>query len=322
METRKLIKLGNSSFAISLPKKWIKTTGLKRGELVFLEDHNGNLIISSKEKQDSVEEKSAEIEIGNKDLNTLIAEISSIYINNFNYIILENITSRNQLQKIKKILNNFMGLEIIEQNNNKIVVKDTLGISMISINEIIRRMDNTIRSMFEDLGSLLEKQNPNKKLLSELVETDKDVNKLYFLIWKLIRKGMLDEKKAKLLGTDLLGLSSLQWLAMNLESIGDEIKRIARFLNEEKPNKVNIKSNEILKELVFMIKKNYEDAMTAYYKNDKDLALEIASKNDALTIEKCNKFFKKYKDPNIARVTERLKTIQGAIHYITRSVSY
>jgi len=322
METRKLIKLGNSSFAISLPKKWLENLGLERGDLVFLENSNGNLVVSSKEKEEKVEEKPALIKVENKNPDTLIAEISAFYINNFNCLTIDGITSESRLKEIKKILNNFVGFEIVEQNNDKIIVKDTLGISMISINEIIRRMDNTVRSMFEDLVNITEEGKPNNKIIQEVVETDKDVNKLYFLIWKLVRSGMLDERKAKILGTDFLGLSSIQWLAMNLESIGDEIKRIARFLNEEKPSKNDKGKSKALKNLIAIIKKNYEDAMTAYYKNDKVLALEIASKNDDYTIEECNKLFKYHQTPNIARITERLKTIQGAIHYITRGVSY
>ena len=36
MEQRKLIKLGNSSFAIALPKDWIEKSGLKKGESIFV----------------------------------------------------------------------------------------------------------------------------------------------------------------------------------------------------------------------------------------------------------------------------------------------
>ena len=37
MEQRKLIRLGNSSFAIALPKDWVDKSGLKKGDNVFLE---------------------------------------------------------------------------------------------------------------------------------------------------------------------------------------------------------------------------------------------------------------------------------------------
>jgi len=318
METRKLIRLGNSSFAVSLPKKWLETNKLKKGDIVFFENSNGNLVVTSKERSDNFVEKSGEVKVGSKSEDALVAEISTLYINNFNFITLEDIDSKSKLKSLKKILDNFMGLEIVEQNNSKVVLKDTLGIEMISVNEIIRRMDNIVRSMFEDLVEVVDKDKIQTKLLISIADTDKDVNKLYFLIWKLIRRGLSDEREAKILGSDSIGLSSLQWLAMNLECIGDEIKRIARFLKEEKLEK---DKKESIKNLFAEVKKNYEDAMTSYYKNDKELALGVAFENDKVTIEKINKFSKS-ESSNIARITERLKTIQGAIHYITRGVSY
>ena len=37
MEQRKLIKLGNSSFALALPKEWVDKSGLKKGDNIFVE---------------------------------------------------------------------------------------------------------------------------------------------------------------------------------------------------------------------------------------------------------------------------------------------
>ncbi|MBS3134491.1 AbrB/MazE/SpoVT family DNA-binding domain-containing protein, partial [Candidatus Woesearchaeota archaeon] len=49
MEHRNLIKFGNSSFVISLPKDWIDRNKLKKGDAIFIEQNGSeNLIIIPK----------------------------------------------------------------------------------------------------------------------------------------------------------------------------------------------------------------------------------------------------------------------------------
>ena len=48
MERRKLIKLGNSSYAIALPKSWVTKSGLKKGDEIFvIKNSNGELVLTS-----------------------------------------------------------------------------------------------------------------------------------------------------------------------------------------------------------------------------------------------------------------------------------
>lgn len=318
MESRKLIKLGNSSFAIALPKEWVLSNRLEKGNIIFIEKNgNGELVVFTSNQETKTPEKKIIIETEEKDMDSILAETTSAYINNYNFVTINGKFSKSRLRDIRDILNNLAGIEIIEQNQDRIVVKDILDIKSISIKELIRRMDNIIRSMFDDL---IEGATGNiKKISSTLQLVDKDVNKLYFLLWKLIRKGLSEERVAKFLNTNSVDLSSIQWMAMNLEFIGDEIKRISKTCSNSNLTK---EQKKYLEDLFMMIQSNYAAAMTAYYKNDKNLALEIASKNDRVTIEKCKKFSEKYSNHNIAQITEKLKSIQSSIHYITRGVSY
>lgn len=54
MEQRKLIRLGNSSFAIALPKDWVDKSGLKKGDGIFVErNSNGGLTIEASYNKES-----------------------------------------------------------------------------------------------------------------------------------------------------------------------------------------------------------------------------------------------------------------------------
>jgi len=318
MDQRKLIKLGNSSFAIALPKDWIRKTGLKKGDDVYIENTDRGLVITPEKIIDKIENKEMTINIDDKDIETIEAELSSAYINNYNLMTIKFSKSKLKSPQLKKLIYNFIGMEIVEQGNDKIVVRDILDLEEFPVKDLVRRMDNILRSMFEDLIASLD-NSQFKKMQTEMQETDVEVNRLYFLIWKIVKKGLCNEMLAKKMGINNVQLPSFQWLGLNMEFIGDEIKRVSRFLVKTKLDK---KQSKDLKDILYKIYNNYTSAMTAYYKGDRNLALEVASKNDKFALMICENFFEKNPEPIIAKITERIKTIQGAIHYITRGVPY
>ncbi|MDO8656313.1 MAG: AbrB/MazE/SpoVT family DNA-binding domain-containing protein, partial [Nanoarchaeota archaeon] len=57
MEYRKLISFGKSSFVVSLPKSWVIQNKLKKGDLIYMEENEGTLILGAKEHE-STEDKS------------------------------------------------------------------------------------------------------------------------------------------------------------------------------------------------------------------------------------------------------------------------
>ena len=72
MEYRKLIKFGESSFVVSIPKTWMTKNNLKKGDLVyFSENGNNELIIAPQLKEEDKEEKKIIINADNKDIKKI-----------------------------------------------------------------------------------------------------------------------------------------------------------------------------------------------------------------------------------------------------------
>ncbi|MCX6707491.1 MAG: phosphate uptake regulator PhoU, partial [Candidatus Woesearchaeota archaeon] len=82
---------------------------------------------------------------------------------------------------IKLILRNLTGIEIIQQDSERIIAKDLLNINEISIETLIRRMDNITRSMLTDSISCLRKD-----IYEEIYERDMEVNRLLYLAYRVI----------------------------------------------------------------------------------------------------------------------------------------
>jgi phosphate uptake regulator len=254
MHIRRLVKSGAASHTISLPIEWLTKHELKKGDLLYIKEDGSNLILSKGLKEEKQELKEITIGIDDKEINTLRRETISAYINNYNIFTFIGKSLNQKLEEIKKILDNFLALEIIEQTETKLVAKDFLNLNEFSLHNTLRRMDMLTRSMLID----------SKKGTKESLEfRDYEIDKLFFLISRLTR--------ANLQKTDQNSIESFQswWLAKNLESISDSAKKI--------------KLNKEAKEFYNKIEEYYINCITSYFKKDKQKADElIASRQELL----------------------------------------
>jgi len=317
-EPRRLIKFGNSSYVVSLPKEWIEKNNLKKGELIYMDYSKNKLVLSPMAQNYVEEERKMIIEAKEMDRIGIKREILSSYSNNFNLIEVTGNFSKERLDEIKVIINGLVGMEIVESSKNKVIAKDYLDIRAIELEKVIRRIDNTIRSMFEELRNGLESDRFRKNNFDEIYKADDTLNSLFFLVCKLARKGLRDSEVTKLLKTNPEELSSYHWIAMNFENIGDELKRLARYLKE---SKLKGKEKENLKNLCTDIESMYLMLMGAVYNKDKALAKDIME-SKADMIEKCRYFSKNKNDSTLIRITERLEEISILMHNISRLILY
>src|SRR3989338_7737041 len=147
----KLISFGKGYYIVSMPKSWIEKKNLKKGDLISVDDGGFELILSASQQ----EKKSDALEIGidskGKDLELLKAEIVSSYLNGYDTINILFDSHSKEASRIKDIIRNLSGLEIMEQTSARIVAKNLININEISIKNIVRRMDIITRAMMEDV---------------------------------------------------------------------------------------------------------------------------------------------------------------------------
>ena len=289
---------------MSIPNYWLKKHKLVKGDLLYFEeDKNGELILFP---ELHLEESLKEITIkaDNKSIERLSREILSAYINNFDFIIIIGNDLNAIMKNLRKILHSFVALEIVEENNKKIIARDFLNLRDVSISENIRRMDIILRGMLEDMiKSVYE------NLSNSIYQRDFDVNRFCFLILRAVHGAMDNPAVARMLNIQNKDLLAIWLLSTNMEDIGDEIKRVSRFmgahtLNEDMKKSINI--------IFLKVQKAYLDAMKSYYTNDTELAFYVDSLKDTL-IDDCNKLFDKYPVSGVGRILERLKKLTFGI---------
>lgn len=312
MEIRRLVKAGAVSYTVSLPKKWIDHNKLKKGDSIYIrEESPKELIITADISQDRTEQREITINIDEKKLDSIRREITSAYLNNYNTITIIGKELDSNVLELRKILHDFVALEIVEQTSTKIIAKDFLNLKEVSIEKTITRMDMIVRSMMQDTSESID----GKDMYQSVYYRDFEVNRLYFMMLRLLKSCLIDPKVSSYF--DMPNVNVLQYwnLTIDLENIADNTKNICNFFKESRK-----KSDEkTLKELYSVIHNEYLKAMKAHYKSDKTLAEQVAF-NRMNIIKKIADYFNNNNNVITAQIIENMKETETFICNIARNV--
>ena len=313
-EPRRIIKFGNSSYVISLPISWVKENNLKKGDLVYLEKNGKDELVILPTKHDTGNNgKEIVIDAANKDAETLKREITSAYSRDFAKLIIKNGADSREL--IDRTFSYLTGLNVSTNVNGEIIAQDILNAKEISINNVEKEIGRTVRMMLKLFRDGISSKT-SIKLSKDIEILDKGVNKSYFLIRRLHRRGCIldnpgDDKFHKLL--------SMVYFSLNMEQIGDEIKAVARLLSNTRLNADDL--GKTIK-ITSMLDSSFATVLESYFNEDIDLALNSMTTVKYKIIKQCNSLIKTSSNKNIEDVAERLKSISRHMYYILKVVIY
>ena len=147
-EFRKLMAFGNSSYVVSVPKAWVEKNRLKKGDVLVVDERPNELTFASKDSSERRQVREAAINASGKGIQEIKTEITALYINNFDIIMVTEVGAA--AKDIKNVFHGLVGMEIVEETTTKIVAKDMLDIKEVSMSNVVRRVDIILRSMLED----------------------------------------------------------------------------------------------------------------------------------------------------------------------------
>lgn len=186
---RNIILLGNKTYVVSLPLKWVKENNLNKGDELNLEIKDKNIVISL----DKAKNKSECKRINIKELNpSLIWKIiTSLYISGIDCIEIEMVPE--QIDLIKEITSNLIGFVIFSYKEDFAVIKSLAepreNLSNIISKFLLGLKDNIKQGIDywkkEDYSSLLE-----------LSHKDHELNKfIYYALRMIITSAGLPNKE-------------------------------------------------------------------------------------------------------------------------------
>ncbi|MGI0078141.1 MAG: PhoU domain-containing protein [Nitrososphaerales archaeon] len=271
LEQRRLQKLGYSTLMVSLPREWVTQMNLKRGDTVTLStDERGRLVVNpslqvqeTKTKCVISAERVDDILLGRIILGAYIAGHETLEIRTGNQEF-----TQGQLDVVKKTLGELIGLGIVEQGVNRLVVQSFLDPSKFPIEGLIMRLNLIVESM-RDLAvkALLEERNEFAK---QVLDLDVEADKVYFLATRLLLQAVQDKAIAERVGLENpKNIVGDRLVVKFLEEVGDYAQDIARSVM--KVNDLRYYNMEVNKEIATLhehVKNISRLAMHSLFKND------------------------------------------------------
>ncbi|HZC48284.1 MAG TPA: phosphate uptake regulator PhoU [Nitrososphaeraceae archaeon] len=267
---RRLQKIG-SSMLVSLPSEWVKNNNLKKGNMVMIEVNRNNSISIYPSDIDAEDVKEVNIPHPQLSMDSLTNQIYGAYLLGYNSI---RIKGKSQIsfddrEVIKLAMRKLVGLEIVDENGCNIISQFLLDANTLDAEKILRRMSSIVAGMYKDtLIGIQKKENGTER---SIVSRDDEVDRQYFLLVRLIRSAMMDQKLASKLNLSNIDILDYRIAANHLESAGDYITDFAAAL----PIISHDKLMEVIIQAASLIEKMQEKSIAGFINKNRDESNEV-----------------------------------------------
>lgn len=271
--------------------------GLEKGnQLSIQEIDNGDLLIRPPMQQQAAPERSVEIETS----KSLSRDITRSYLLGYNKIIIKARKAagftRDELDEIELARQKFPGAEIMREDKNAITVEIIASFDKNQPYKLLHSMFNLTQSMLHRIYLQFKPDHKNGHdaiKISEEIErirnTDKKINRKYFLLVRQLRALTQDSVLRKRTSTGNLKILDYRLIAHLLETIGDNCVRLCDHIMEFRPYLAELLekeydkgNNRVLDSLIDTadeIASFHRETFDAFIKNDSKKATELVQRN-------------------------------------------
>ncbi|HYX71987.1 MAG TPA: phosphate uptake regulator PhoU [Nitrososphaera sp.] len=246
---------------VSLPSPWIKGNNLKKGSIVPVHINRDNSI-SIFPSEDDVADKIKELTIpySSVSMDMLVNQVYGGYLLGYDMI---RIKASSQISfedsdRIKKAMRKLVGLEIVDEDGFHISAQFLLDADTLDAEKILRRMSAIAAGMYRDMLEAI-KLKENSGIRKVISGRDDEVDRQYFLLVRLIRSAMMDQKLAGKLDLSNIDILDYRIAANLLESAGDYIVDLTNAIDLS-----HIKAIDEIVEAGVLVEKMHEKSVAAF----------------------------------------------------------
>jgi len=228
VSARRLIRLGKSSLAVTLPRRWVESLGLREGDLVLVDEHNDYLMISVADRRRE-EGRSAHVRAGRGEEDSLARMIIALYQAGYDVIRISTPEGRVSALRdsLRRTLSRLIGLEIMEEGADYIILQMVTDAAAMSAERVLNRMEILVLNSLKDLDLYLRSSDPS--ILADVVERDEEIDKFYFLLSRQVSLALRNPAYLKQMGVeDRPLLLPIFNYGKTLERVGDVLVSLAR----------------------------------------------------------------------------------------------
>ncbi|WP_321428498.1 phosphate uptake regulator PhoU [uncultured Methanolobus sp.] len=275
MDTRKVQITGKSTYVVTLPKKWALSSKLEAGSHISIfYQEDGSLLLKPPGVKASKNTKKIKF---NKELEHIKRDLVGLYIVGDHQTI--EITGSDipssARKEIKELCHRLVGLEMVEGDGKKIIIKNFLDTEDFTIQKGLKRMSSLVYLMLDELASVFE--NNDRELCSHIITRDDDLDRMFLLVSKQHVERLNLKKPSKHDKLNLVESFYYRLAANDIERIGDHISKISlHFSYITLPQDVLA----ILVDLCRECQSIFMDSTESLRESNSDLANDVLGRDD------------------------------------------
>ncbi|ADN50876.1 phosphate signaling complex PhoU family protein [Vulcanisaeta distributa] len=215
---RRVIRIGEKSIGITLPKRWLDVLSVGVGDVVEI-SLVGKVIVVKPVTQAGGETNEVSISLGGSIDETTRVIIAS-YIEGYDNV--EVIGQKDIIRRAFSSVEKKLPGSLMLEGDGSVLIKVATSETNVDLNEVINSMANILNSMFSKFIDYLESN--KEDLLKEVLELDDQMDKLYFLALRTIKKLSFRDPKRAI--DDTIVVKNLEHAADALDRLSNAFMRV------------------------------------------------------------------------------------------------
>jgi len=276
MDLRKIQRTSGGTFFVCVPKNWAERNGLDRGSVVSItETTDGQLAINPKYGV----ERAPRVAVI-KPTPLLDREIVEKYLLGYDIIQVEAKERINPVnrERVKQASTRLVGLEIVEENFSRIVMQCLLEPSTFPPQKILRREYSIASGMHRDAVTALIEGDVH--LAENVVARDNEVNRLFFLLVRILRTVIQNPGLSDKLGILPIDCLDYRLTASLVESIGDQSACIGEKVIKLGGAKIAENLSQLVLKFHTVAYRCHENAINAVFSRDVSMAESVRDEGE------------------------------------------
>jgi len=284
MDHRKIMALGQSSRAITLPKEWLRHNELDQGDAVVVRvQQDGSLVVLPAARADE-KVKKIYLEIGVDEENeAIVRKLIGTYLNGYTLITLksDNIFTAGQQKAIREIIRRLY-MMVIESESNRIDLETLVDETKVSVPSCVERMHMMTYSMFRDTIQAIRDRDDS--LVMSVVSLEEDVDQMMYLVLRILRSAVSNPVLSNQLDLTSLDCLDYQTLVHRIERVADHVTNIASsMLSLYRAEKIiPDKLKRVLSEAAGIAFNSYDHAVHCFLRMDVGPTNEVIDAQDTI----------------------------------------
>lgn len=282
METRRIQLTGGSSLMVTLPKSWTESIGLKKNDKVDLIPQAGGGLLITLNGQ-GVETPGTKVIDGDSITGVALFRcLVGAYIAGHDQIsvVSKDILPGSSIQAVSRFTQTSIGMEIVEEDEDHIVMKDLMDHTEIIPKKNVRREYLLVKRMISDVMVRLGPEDLPR--ISGMNQRDTEVDRIHWLIQRQSSIHQLDISLCNRMGIDLRSVTNCVAVSKTLERMGDHAVLIASHLSSLGEKDLDGVST-VLGELSDSVLNLFDGTVNAWFESDwKTAEACIDAKRDIL----------------------------------------